>query len=584
MAERTTWIIDRTEAIARGGMVAAKQPAAATAGAEVLRKGGNAFDAAVTTAFAVGVAEPWMSGLGGGGYLIGLIPGQDPFVVEYPMVSPATATPAMFPLSGSGPDAALFGWPGVVDNANIVGYRSMAVPGVVAGLALTLERWGTISLADALAPAIRLAADGVPVTWHTTLKIAQDMTALRRFLASAAVFFDDDGAPLISLDQARPAMLRQPDLARTLETIAREGARAFYEGSIADALVRDLAANGAPFTRDDFARYEPSVAPTLTTDYAGHTIHAVGGGTGGTTIVESLNLMSALGAGAFPHNSADAIHRMTFAFRQAFADRFAYLADPRRVDVPLATLTDPAYAAERAAAFAPDRVVPIHPGDAGRLGVQHGLGASMQSYLDAAASGAQMADGSTTHLCVIDAAGNAVSLTQTLLSLFGSKVIVPGTGVLMNNGMMWFDPEPGRPNSIEGGKRPVANMAPIMVSRDGQAVASIGSSGGRKILNCHAQLLANLLDYGLSMQPAISAPRIDASTPSLLADSRIAPATLAGLRRRGHPVAVRDEDLLTIDFASPVGIRRDPDGTLRAGVDQYYFPATAVGADGGSRG
>jgi gamma-glutamyltranspeptidase/glutathione hydrolase len=332
---------------------------------------------------------------------------------------------------------------------------------------------------------------------------------------------------------------------------------------------------------DDFARYEPTVAPTLTADYAGHTVHAVGGGTGGATVVESLNLMSALGAGRYPHNSADALHRMAFAFRQAFADRFAYLADPGRVDVPLATLTDPAYAAERAATFVPDHVVPIRPGDAGRLGVRHGLDASMQSYLDAVASGGQMADGSTTHLCVVDAAGNAVSLTQTLLSLFGSRVIVPGTGVLLNNGMMWFDPEPGRPNSIEGGKRPVANMAPLLVTRDGQTVASIGSSGGRKILNCHAQLLANLLDYGLSMQPAISAPRIDASTTSLLADSRIAPETLADLRRRGHPVAVRDETLLTIDFASPVGIRRDADGALHGGVDQYYFPATAVGVDGG---
>jgi gamma-glutamyltranspeptidase/glutathione hydrolase len=247
-------------------------------------------------------------------------------------------------------------------------------------------------------------------------------------------------------------------------------------------------------------------------------------------------------------------------------------------------LTDPAYAAERAAAFAPDHVVPIHPGDARRLGVRHDLGGSMRGYLDAAASGRQMADGSTTHLCVIDAAGNAVSLTQTLLSLFGSKVIVPGAGVLLNNGMMWFDPEPGRPNSIEGGKRPVANMAPIMVTRDGQVVAAIGSSGGRKILNCHAQMLANLLDYGMTMQPAISAPRIDASTPSLLADSRIAAATLADLRRRGHPVAVRDETLLTIDFASPVGIRRVADGALQGGVDQDYFPATAVGVDDGGRG
>jgi gamma-glutamyltranspeptidase/glutathione hydrolase len=564
---RTDWNFSRTEAVARGGMVAAKSEAAATAGAEVLRRGGNAVDAAVVTAFVSGVVEPWMSGVGGGGLMVIHVPGQSPSVVEYPMLSPFGARPEMFPLSGSGPDQSLFGWPGVVDSANIVGHRAVCVPGTVAGLALALERFGTISFADALQPAIRHAEEGVYVNWTTTYYVARDVANLSRYPATAAIFLDANGNPPFSVDAGHPVYLRQPDLARTLRTIADEGARAFYEGSLAAAMADHLAENGASIAREDFARYEAVVVPALTVAYRGHEIATAGRGTGGTTLAQSFCLLDRLDVAGLGHNTPDALHRITQAFRIAFADRFAYLADPDRVDVPLATLVAADYAEERAAAISRDRFAGVRAGDRARLGVRHDLAPSMPDYAKS---------GSTTHLGAIDKHGTAVSLTQTLLSGWGSRVVVPGTGVLLNNGMMWFDPEPGRPNSVAGGKRPLSNMAPLLVLRDGRAVASLGSSGGRRIMNCNAQLVMNLLDHGLTMQPAIAAPRIDASTPDLLVSQRLPTATREALTALGHHVVARDERNLNGDFASPVGIVRAEDGLLRGGADPYY-PAMAIG-------
>jgi gamma-glutamyltranspeptidase/glutathione hydrolase len=575
VAERTDWVLERTEAVARGGMVAAKTAAAAEVGAGVLRRGGNAVDAAVATAFAAGVVEPWMSGLGGGGFMVVHRPGEAPRVVEFPMVAPAGATPAMFPLAGTGADTALFGWPAVVDQANIVGHRAVAVPGAVAGLALALERFGTIALADALAPAIRLAEEGAPVTWHTTLTIARDLANLARFPATAAVFCPN-GIPPATIEQHRAAILRQPDLARTLGTIAAEGPGAFYEGPLARTIVGHLAEHGAPVTEADFAGYQATVAPALTTTYARHEVATIGKGSGGTTLVETLNLLAAAGVGRLGHNTPQALHLIALALRQAFADRYAYLADPEAVAVPVEALVAADYAAERAAGF--DRHLgAVTAGPPERLGVGHGLAASVPEYVG---QPNQASDGSTTHLGAIDREGVAVSLTTTLLGLWGSRVVAPGTGVLLNNGMMWFDPEPGRPNSVAGGKRPLSNMAPLLLARGGRAVASLGGSGGRRIMACNAQLVVNLLDHGLSIQPAISAPRIDASTLELLVSPRLPRATRDDLAARGHRLAVRDERLFTGDFASPVGVLAGTDGLLRGGADPFYYPAAVVGVDG----
>lgn len=188
----------------------------------------------------------------------------------------------------------------------------------------------------------------------------------------------------------------------------------------------------------------------------------------------------------------------------------------------------------------------------------------------------QTRSGSTTHLGVIDAEGNAVSLTQTLLGLYGSSVVIPETGVLMNNGMMWFDPEPGRPNSVGGRKKPLSNMSPAIITRDDRIVASVGSSGGRKIQNCNAQVIANIVDGDMGAQEAIVTPQIDASTVELITSVRIPADVRDALSRMGHDVAVRDESMMTLDFASPVAIRRNDDGVLDGGADPYYFPATII--------
>ncbi|MFT4038339.1 MAG: gamma-glutamyltransferase [Thermomicrobiales bacterium] len=576
----TEWYISRLEARGRGGMVAAKTAGAAAAGAEILRAGGNAVDAAVATAFAAAVVEPWMNGIGGGGYMVIQAPGDDPAVVEYPMVAAAGARPEMFPLAGGGVDDGLFGWPAVEGNVNVYGYKSVAVAGTTAGLALALERFGTISLAEALAPAIRYAEEGVPIYWHTSWMIARDLATLRLFPETARIFLDANGCPPITLEQPNPKRMRQPDLARTLRAIASDGPRVMYEGAIGQAIADDLAANGAPFTSEDFASYQARVVPALSTTYGGAEVHTIGGGTGGTTLVESLNIASHFGLRELGYHTPAALNRLAQAFRIAFADRFAWLADPSQIDVPVDALTDLAYAQERAAEQAVDRFTQLPAATAERVGISHGLGASVPDYVASALSPGQMADGSTTHLSVMDGAGMAVSCTQTLLSLWGSRVTIPGTGVLMNNGMMWFDPETGRPNSVAGSKTPLSNMAPLIVSRGGKPFAAVGSSGGRRIMNCNAQLVMNLTDWRLAAQPAISAPRIDCSTAELLLSVRFPAATVEALRALGHRVGVRDETRFTGDFASPAIVRLGTDGIYDGGADPYYAPATAISVRG----
>ena len=448
------------------------------------------------------------------------------------------------------------------------------------GLALALERWGTISLAEALAPAIRWAEEGIPVFWHTTLMIAGDLGTLKRFPATATIFLDGDGNPPVTQEQDRPRWLRQEDLARTLRTIASDGPRVMYEGSLGQTIADDLAANGAPFTRDDFASYQARITPALSTTYGGSEVHTIGGGTGGTTLVESLNILAELDLRNLGYHTPLALHRMAQAFRTAFADRFAWLADATQVEIPVDVLTSQEYAQERVRNLPQDRLQPIPAAAAERTGMRHGLQSSLPDYVANAAAPGQMADGSTTHLSVMDRDGMAVSCTQTLLSLWGSRVTTPGTGVLLNNGMMWFDPEPGRPNSVAGGKTPLSNMAPVVLSRDGRPWASLGASGGRRIMNCNAQLVINLTDWRLAAQPAISAPRIDCSTAELLLSWRLPAETAKALRAMGHRVAIRDERLFTDGFASPTAIRCTLDGVFDGGADPFYAPATAQAAHG----
>jgi gamma-glutamyltranspeptidase/glutathione hydrolase len=550
-------------------MVAAKTSLAAQAGAAVLAKGGNAVDAAVTTAATAWVVEPWMNGLGGGGYMIVHQPGLGNTVVEFPMIASAGVTQDLYPLVTKDRDAGMFGWAVVVDNVNINGPKSIAVPGALAGLALALEQFGTISLARALEPAIAYAEDGVPITWHWSLEVARYLPLFNKYEGSRALYLDSTGNTPWSLDTRKPLKQRNPDLARILRAIADQGPGAFYEGEPAAKIASYLTANGMPMAESDFANYKAVLSKPLVTDYHDHQILSLGGATGGTTMTEALRILEPFHLSSTGHNSAESLHLIAESFKVAFADRYAYLADPTYVETPYDALLSDPYLDDRRAAISATTASPARAGDRAALGVTHNLSTSIPEYTSG---------GSTTHLGAMDSSGMAVTLTQTLLNLWGSAVVVPGTGIMLNNGMMWFDPEPGRPNSIAGGKKPVSNMSPALLLKDGKAVASLGASGGRRIIGAVAQISMNLVDHELGIAEAVAAPRVDMSTPEFIVSDRIDAKVIAEIRTLGHTVAVSDETLLGADFASPACIQHTGTG-FTGGVDQYYFPATAAGVD-----
>ncbi len=564
---RSEWVIDRIEALGRAGMVAAKHELAAEVGAAVLEDGGNAIDAAVATAFAVGVVEPFMSGIGGGGImLLFLAERNETVAIDFGMCAPLAARPDLFTLLPSR-SATRFGWRAVEGDANIHGPLAIAVPGTVAGLATAAQRYGTRPLAELLQPAIRFAREGFPVSWHTSLMLAQDSTLLARYPSTRAVF-TRDGCPLPVFTGLEPTVLRQPDLARSLEAIAHGGPDVFYRGELGKTLVEGLRSLGALLSEQDLQAYTVRIQPPLWGMYRGFRIATAPAPSGGPTLLESLNLLACFDLASWGHNNEPTLHVLIESFRQAFVDRFAYLADPAFVPVPVEALTDAAYARERAAEISEQARPVITPGMPERLGVDRVFARSMPNY----------GGGATTQICVVDRWGNAVSLTQTLLSAWGSRVVAPGTGILLNNGMFWFDPEPGHANSIEPGKRPLSNMTPTLVLRENEPFLVLGAMGGRRIINAIAQIVSNVIDHGLGIQAAITAPRIDCSVQPTAVSARLDPTVIARLCARGHELQVISEDFADSPFASPVGILRDQKGVLHGGANPYY-PAMVIGLD-----
>ena len=545
----------KSEAVAANGMVTCLHPLAAEAAVGVLRGGGNAVDAAVTAAFVLGVVEPMMSGVGGGGVLVARLADGRTVVVDHSPAAPAAAGPEAFPLAGSG-TATFYAWPAVEDGLNMIGPRSIATPSTVAGLALALERYGTRSLAEALGPAIRFAEEGFPVDLFTSAAIADDMRNLARFPATAAIFLPDGFPPRVDAAGVTDAVV-QADLGRTLREIAADGAEAFYCGELARRLTANLG-DGALLTADDLAAYRPRVyegGETLLGRYRGLEIHGAPFEGGSATTAALLGMLDRHDLGALGAGSGLAYHLVAEAARRAFADRFAYLADHERVDVPWVALRDPAYFDRRAAEIDPARATV----DAGP-----GLGEAPRG------------DGHTTHLTVVDRDRNVVALTQTIVDSFGSRVVAPGTGVVLNDGMMWFDPRPGRANSVAGGKRALTAMSPLILCRDGEPVVAIGGSGGRKIITAVAQVISNIVDHGLGPQASVEVPRVHCEGAETLVDDRARPEARAALERRGHRLTPFTETPVSVHFALPNAIVIGEDGLLRGGVDQFR-PGSAVG-------
>ena len=519
MTHRSRWWPQKEEVVTEQGMVVAKHPLAAEAGLEMLKRGGNAIDAAVATGFAISVVEPMMSCTAGVGFMnLYLAQTGRNIVVEYPPRAPKTATPDMYRLTGKlGTGISVYE---VEGDENVEGYRSIAVPGTVAGLCQAHERYGTLPLEQVLEPAIAYAADGFEVSWYLTLCITNAMRGLQRFAASSTVFLPDGRPPTSS--PLPPDRLVQRDLAQVLRLIAQQGAAGFYQGDVAAAIAADMRAHDGLITRDDLASYDAVVREPRRIPYRNYEVSGAAVPHGGTTLLQTLRILSQLDLRGMAHNSPAYLHRFIEAARHAFADRYSYLGDHEVVDVPLDGMLSRDYA-----------LALTHDMDLNATQFNHLEDTEPWAYYAtqalhnpwtyegrrmprAAAVTSFVADGDcTTHFGVVDKDRNLVSCTQTAVSLFGSRVVTPGLGLLWNNGMIWFNPKPGAANSIAPWKRPLTNMAPLIALKDGAPALSIGAPGGRRIMNCNAQVFLNVAQFGMGMQDAIPQPRVDVSTKAL---------------------------------------------------------------------
>ncbi len=563
---RSELVVTKKTPVVRRGLVVAEHPIGAEVGAGVLARGGNAIDAAVATAFAMTVVEPFMSTIGGAGtMLVHLATEDETLAVDFNAAAPSAAHESMYRVVG-GVSTALFPWPNVEHDANAVGPRSVAVPGSVAGLCLALERFGTMELADVLSPAIRLARDGFVHDWYQALSTARYIEELGAFPESARVYLRN-GRAIYRPPSLEPGdHATYPDLARSLELIARAGADAFYRGPIAQAIHDHMRATGGLVTRSDLAAYEARVEPVLWGRYRGIDLAWSGGATGGATALEILNILEQFPSAVARGDTIEGLHVRAHAVARAFRDRLALLGDPAQVKVPWERLASREHAADIAAEIR--RSKRSGGADRGRPG----RGASTARTRRRAG---RRVDDCTTHIGVVDRHRNMVSLTHTAVSLFGSRLVVPGTGILLNNGMLWFDPEPGKPNSVGSRKRVLCNMTPVLGFRDGRPHLTVGAPGGRRIVSAIPQVLSTLIDGRCPLQAAVEAPRLHTEGGEVLIDQRVGDKTIAALRRRGHDVVAKEETFATLQFAKPVAIRVTAQG-LEAGLD-HLRPAAAAG-------
>ncbi|HYL82545.1 MAG TPA: gamma-glutamyltransferase, partial [Candidatus Acidoferrum sp.] len=360
-----------------------------------------------------------------------------------------------------------------------------------------------------------------------------------------------------------------PDLARSLDLIAREGSGAFYKGAIAQALHEEMQSHGGFLTLKDLADYSVRVQPALLGKYRGLELAFSPGATGGITSLEMLNILSAFPSNEVGFSTTNGLHLRAEASRRAFQDRLSYLGDPARVEAPWDSLASQEYGAEVA------RGIQARGPRSKRLAPDPSQFKKKSDRPGRPPTGKRHLGDCTTHIGVVDRQRNMVSLTHTAVSIFGSRVVGPGTGILLSNGMLWFDPEPGRPNSVGPGKRALVNMVPVLAFRRGEPHLTLGAPGGRKIISAIPQVLSNLADLKLTPQAAIEAPRLHSEGDDLWVDERVGERALAALGKMGHRVVTRQETPSTLYFSRPVAIRVSRKG-LQAGLD----PLRAAAASG----
>jgi gamma-glutamyltranspeptidase / glutathione hydrolase len=513
--------IRKPAVVSTGGIVAAQSRKAAEIGAAVLAAGGDCVDAVVATGFALGALEPWMSGLGGGGAMVLYRAREDRYeVIDYGMRAPLSLNPADYPLAADGGAASdIFPWARVEDDRNLHGPSSIAVPGVAAGMDEAHRRHARLPWRELLGPAIELAGEGLLVDWWTTLMISSSAADLRRYPASATAYLQDGLPPNPQWSIRSHPRMPQHRLKATLAHLAEAGARDFYDGDLARSIAADVQAGGGTLSPADLAAFRAHVREPLEIPYRGGTVYATPELTCGPTLAHALRLLQR-GLTPTPDGpDASAYVNYAHALQSAYRERLEGMgdADGRRA-----------------------------------LGAEH------------------LAPACTTHFSIVDRDGNMAAVTQTLLSNFGSKFVTPQSGITMNNGIMWFDPTPGQPNSLEPGKRCLTNYTPVLAHTvDGRRLA-VGASGGRRIMPAVMQLLSFAMDYDMDLETAIHHPRIDASEGAVVIGDVTLPAETRNTLRAGFDYEEARRQTVPMKFACPSVTMRQ--GQTNSGVTDIFQP------------
>lgn len=533
----------KQSATAARGMVTSNHPLASLAGTEMLIRGGNAVDAAIATMFALSVVEPMMVTIFGAGFVhIRLADGTSTVIDNYVTV-PGAATPDMFEAIPDSLDHKVKG------ELNETGHLSVATGGTLLGWATAIEKYGRLSLAEVLEPAIRYARSGFRVSPYLRAFTVMAEAGIRRFPATSAVFLPGGRVPDIG------QVILRTDYANTLEMIGREGPGYLYHGPLGEAIAADMAANGGIITMNDIETYRVFERKPVRGDYRGFEVLGPPPPSSGPLhIIQMLKILEGFDVRGMGFGTPDSVHLLAETMKVAFADRFQYVADPATTDVPVEWLTSAGYAAERRGDIAMDRAK------------QYAAGLAPASRAE-----------STTHCCATDEWGNVVATTNTLHMVFGSKVTVPGTGMLLNDCMELMDPVPGRTNSIAPGKRVLSSMSPTIVMRDSELFLALGAPGGLKIFGAVAQAIINVIDHQMPLQTAFEAPRMWDRGPVLELEPGLAnlPGLVGDLQSRGHQV-----ETLARVAGGMNGILRHADGMIE-GSACWRADGAPIGYSGG---
>ena len=523
------------DATATQAMASASKYEVSQVGAEIMEKGGNAVDAAVAMGFALGVCEPFTSGLGGGGLCtIHTADGQDYFI-DFREVAPAAATLDLY-LDAEGKS----------NGSTVTGGLASGVPGEVAGLLYLLENYGTMTREEVISPAIRIATEGFTVSRYCANAIADAYDKAVQFPEMQSVYWDENGLPYEEGD-----VITNPGLAKALQKIVDEGRDGFYKGEVAEALVQTIQKYGGVMTLEDLANYEVQVHEPVTSTYRGYKIiSSPPPSSGGTHLIEILNILENFDVGSLEVNSPEYIHLFAEAFKLSYADRAQYMADTNFVpDVPLTGLTSKEYAKERAALIDLDQAQEFYCGDP-----------TLYEHTD------------TTHYSVADVDGNCVAITKTINYYFGSGVMVGDYGFMMNNQMDDFSTNPESVNKVEPGKKPLSSMSPtVVLNGDGSPFMVLGTPGGARIFASVAQVISRVIDHNIPLHDAISIPKIwnNGGANNLqyenalkgYEDYAVTDETLAKLVEMGHG------DITTAASGSVQAIEFLEDGTLYGTAD-----------------